>query len=63
MADAEQEIKIGRPWPDAFVGHERRVGGVGRQFPQRVEIEVAVAHRAGDGAEGLDLRPRQTGAL
>ncbi len=63
VPDAKQEIKVGRPRPDALVGDERRVRGVRRQLRQRLEVEMSVTQRAGERAEGLDLRPRQAGAL
>ena len=62
MTEAEQEIDIGRPGPDAVDGGQAPMRLVGRQRVERREIELAPIDRAGDRLEGADLGPRQAGA-
>ena len=46
MTQAEQQIDVGGPRPDAVQGDERRMRLVGRHGAERVEIDVARWRRA-----------------
>jgi hypothetical protein len=56
MADAEQQIDIRGPRSDTLDRDERGMRLFGRHVPERIEIDRAVAHGAGDRLEGADFR-------
>ena len=59
MAEAEQEIDVGGPRPDAVQRGERIVRGVGILVRQHIEIEALGGEFARDILQGLDLCRRQ----
>ena len=62
MTEAEQQVDVGRPGPDAVDGDQAPMRFVGRQSGERREIELAPLDRARDRLEGANLGRRQAGA-
>ena len=59
MAEAEQEVDVGRPRADAMDGAQRRVGRIRRQVGQRFAIELAARDRLRDLLERANFRRRE----
>jgi hypothetical protein len=60
VAEAEQEINVGGPGPDAMQRGQSGVCLVGFHGGDGVEIDMASGDGLADFLDGLDLRPRQT---
>ena len=60
VAEAEQQIAVGRPRADPVDGGERRVRVLGGKFAERRERQLAARDGAGDFLERADFRRRQS---
>ena len=62
MTEAEQEINVRRPRPDAVQGGERGVRLVGRTIGERGKVDLAAIDRLGDRLERADFGRGKSGA-
>src|SRR5262245_23673402 len=59
MAEAEEQIKVGGPRPDAVDRDERGMCVVGLLRCKRIEVDAALGDIMRDAFQGADLRRRQ----
>ena len=59
MAQAGQQVNVGRPWADAVNGGQRRMRVVGGELADPGQRQLAPHHGARDRLEGPDFRRRQ----